>query len=634
MKKKRIIDIALVLGIICTLLSGCHYLDLDEETASLTEEQVFATYSRSKAFLDGAIDKMKYTYPLQLDNIFIYGGSWAAQTDAADTGSPNSPSTAEFKRCNLSESVLERYSYIKGTATTGGNLQMSRYLWIMIRQANKSIENFPLMTDGTEVERNEYLGIAYFLRGLAHFSMCRFFGGLPYIDHVLQADESWDLPRDSAHATYTRAAEDFYTAYEYLKAAGYMRRNTPTNLNTGTSTLELPNGCTALALRARALMYAASPLNNQNGTEDWKVAADACALALSAAIENQFTLQPFESYTDLFHTVNTTNETIWPNISNTSYTDMSTFVPYILSKGAASSSMVGFGTHPTQNFVDRFETLDGYPLQTEAQRSKAVSAGSYNDQMPYDNRDPRFELNVIHDGSPAYGKALITSSGACFNIYYDTETKTWPRTTINGLNVSLGVEWDTKSLSTEGFTNTGYYARKYFNGSNTGKTYVVDPMVRLAELYLNYAECVNEAYGPSGKVSGYANVELTAVEAINVVRSRAKMPNVRAEYTGSADIFRERIQNERCVELAYESNHYWIDIRRWKIAPELMTSTLQGMYVETCAHDATHPLGKVYTRRNLADSRQGTWKDCMYVLPFSHNEEITMVNFVNNAPWH
>ena len=141
MKKKRIIDIALVLGIICTLLSGCHYLDLDEETASLTEEQVFATYSRSKAFLDGAIDKMQYTYPLQLDNIFIYGGSWAAQTDAADTGSPNSPSTAEFKRCNLSESVLERYSYIKGTATTGGNLQMSRYLWIMIRQANKSIEH-------------------------------------------------------------------------------------------------------------------------------------------------------------------------------------------------------------------------------------------------------------------------------------------------------------------------------------------------------------------------------------------------------------------------------------------------------------------------------------------------------------
>lgn len=633
MKMKNIIYFASVLMISCGMLGGCHYLDLDEETTSLTEDQVFATYARSYSYLGGAIDRMTYTYPLRLDGIFIYGGSWAAQTDAADTGSPNSPSTAEFKRCNLSESMLERYSYIKGTATGGGNLQMSRQLWKMIRQANKAIENFHMMTDGTEEERNEYLGIAYFLRGLAHFSMCRFFGGLPYIDHVLQADESWDLPRDSANATYVRAAEDLYIAYEYLSKAGYMRRNTSANLNTGTSQLKLPSGCTALALRARALMYAASPLNNVNGVKDWEAAADACALALSEALKNNYSLQALANYTDLFHTVAVTNETIWPDIRNISNTELSTMIPYILSKGVSSSGSVGYGTHPTQNFVDRFETLDGYPLNTAQDRAKAVAAGSYNEQLPFMNRDPRFNLNIIHDGSEAYGQANITSDGACFNIYYDTETKSWPRTVINGLRVSLGIDWDSNALATEGFTNTGYYARKYFNGANTGKSYVVDPMVRLAELYLNYAECVNEAYGPDGRVSGYEKVNLSAVEAVNVIRRRAEMPDVRSEFTGTKDLFRERIQNERCVELAYESNHYWIDIRRWKTAPELMKTTLQGMYVESCPRDAQHPLGKSYTRRDLADNRQATWKDCMYVLPFSHNEEITMVNFVNNAPW-
>ena len=635
MKKKNIIYLANVFALACCIVSGCHYLDLDEETTSLTEEQVFSTYTRARAFLDGALSDMTYTYPFRINDIFIYGGSLIAHTDAADTGNPNSPSTSEFKRCNLSESMLERYSYIDGDATTGGNFQMSKTLWKTIRKANKAIENFELIADGTDVQRNEYLGEAYFIRAMAHFSMCRFFGGLPYIDHALLADESWDLPRGTAHDTYVRAADDMYTAYEYLKAANYMRRNNPTNLNPGSSILRRPSGCIALAIRARALMYAASPLNNQNGAEDWQAAADACALALSAALENGYTLVPVETYTDLFHTVQTTNETLWPDIRSLANNgkEITSFIPYILSKGGSSASMIGTGTHPTQNFVDRFETIDGRPLQTPEQRADAVAAGSYNEQMPNANRDPRLDLNIIHDGSKAFDRALITSAGECFNIYYDPQTNTWPRTTMNGLNISLGVAWDSHSTVTEGYTNTGYYARKYFDGSHGGSHPIVDPMVRLAELYLNYAECVNEAYGPSGKVSGYDNVNITALEAVNVVRARVKMPEVRSEYTGSADKLRERIQNERCVELAYESNHYWFDIRRWKTAPELMKARLQGMYVESCTPDENHPSGKVYQRRDLAENRQGTWKDCMYVLPFSRSEEITMVNFVNNAPW-
>ena len=636
MKKNRILQIIFIFALLSGTVSGCHYLDLDEETTSLTEDQVFATYSRSSAFLGRALAQLEYAYPFELERIFIYGGSWAAQTDAADTGAPTSPSTSEFKKCNLSESMLDRYSYIDGTATTGGNLQISYNMWRIIRMANKAIENYDKMIDGTDVERNEYLGEAYFIRALAHFNLCRFFGGVPYLDHVLQADESWDIPRESSHATYVKAAEDFFKAYEYLNAAGYMRRNTPTNLNTGTKQLELPSGCTALALRARALMYAASPLNNEGGTSDWEAAAEASAFALSAALENGFTIQPIESYTDMFHTVTITNETIWPHIQSLANTsnNISTIIPSILTRGTGLSSMTGYGTHPTQNFVDRFETLDGYPLQTAAQRAAAVAAGSYNEQDPYRDRDPRMDLNIIHDGLPAFAQAKISSGGGCFNIYYDSEAKSWPRTTLNGVNVSLGIDWDTQALATEGYTNTGYYARKYYDGSFSGAHAIVDPMVRLAELYLNYAECVNEAFGPSGRVSTYSNVNLTAVEAVNVIRRRAGIADVRSEYTGSAAALRERIQNERCVEFAFESNHYWFDIRRWKTAPQLMTATLQGMYIATCPPDAEHPLGKVYTRRDLSSARQGTWKDCMYVLPFSHSEEITMTNFVNNAPWH
>ena len=71
MKKKNIVYLANVFAVASCILSGCHYLDLDEETTSLTEEQVFSTYTRARSFLDGALSGMSYTYPFRINNIFI-----------------------------------------------------------------------------------------------------------------------------------------------------------------------------------------------------------------------------------------------------------------------------------------------------------------------------------------------------------------------------------------------------------------------------------------------------------------------------------------------------------------------------------------------------------------------------------
>ena len=153
----------------------------------------------------------------------------------------------------------------------------------------------------------------------------------------------------------------------------------------------------------------------------------------------------------------------------------------------------------------------------------------------------------------------------------------------------------------------------------------------MAELYLDYAEAVNEYAGPGGTAGGYP---MTAVEAVNVVRSRAAMPGVRSEFTSDKEAFRERVRNERNVELAYEGNHYYFDIRRWKIAPQTMTQTLYGMWVESCPVDAAHPVGRVYERRPLPANRNlKTWKDCMYYLAFPDAQANTMRNFVNWQKW-
>ena len=90
-------------------------------------------------------------------------------------------------------------------------------------------------------------------------------------------------------------------------------------------------------------------------------------------------------------------------------------------------------------------------------------------------------------------------------------------------------------------------------------------MIRLAELYLNFAEAANEAYGPTyvvaSDVSG--STAMSAVDAVNIVRNRADMCDVRSQYTTDADTFRPRIRNERRVEFAFEPIYFY-DIRRWK----------------------------------------------------------------------
>ncbi len=612
-------------------LAGCHYLDVDPELG-ITEEEVFSTYSSANSFLSLAYDanwgqnkvNISLAYPLYMEFLQDFYFSWAATTDAADAGRLGY-AQRNFKQGYLSQDIIKQYSF----SSEQTDKPIGTAMFGVIRIANKLIEQFPNIKIGTEKELNDLLGQAYFLRGLAHFNLCRYFGGMPYIDYVIGADDEWDIPRLSAYETYVKAADDLNLAYTYLQKAGYMRRNTPTNLVPGNNTLEImkPSGCLALAMRARCLLYAASPLNNVNGIADWEIAAEAAGVALKAALDNNYKLQDMEFYTNNYTGVQLTNEIIWGYHINISANEqnMAGLLSYCQSK--FSSLKGSSGLHPTQNFVDRFETADGYMLRTEEERQIAAAAGSYNEQNPYANRDPRMDMVIIHDGSPAFDQAAV--AGGVFNIYYDPSVRRWPVTNLNGTNFNYGIDWGSGDNNTQGASNTGYYCRRYWNGS-FGFYYCLDPMFRLGEMYLAYAEAVNEAKGPSGTAGG---MDITALEAVNVVRNRVGMPPVRDEYKADADTFRDYIRNERCVETAFESNHYYFDIRRWKLAPELMNSTLYGMYVEKCEVSATYPVGRKYIRKPIPNNRQSLWRDYMYVLPFPDNQANTMKNFVNNPKW-
>jgi hypothetical protein len=153
--------------------------------------------------------------------------------------------------------------------------------------------------------------------------------------------------------------------------------------------------------------------------------------------------------------------------------------------------------------------------------------------------------------------------------------------------------------------------------------------MRLTELYLNYAEAANEAYGPNGKAPG---ASMSAVDAINHIRSRIGQAVVQSQFTASKEIFRERIKNERNVELAYEG-HYYFDIRRWMDAPKAYAGPIMGVQIEKVAKSDVYPTGFKYTRYPLEALRQSSWKDAMYYLPFNPEDNFKMKNFVPNEVW-
>ena len=607
-------------------LCSCSFLDVDPEMG-LTEEDVFSYYANIEAYFNqvynapaaSSFPSTKKDYQECFAMMFdrnTYRSSLYVATPAADNGRRGG-TMQSLKRGIITENTMSYFCL----DNNGNRSPVSGAMFKIIRVSNQILENIDRVTDGKQQDLDDLVAQAYFFRGYAHFCLARWNGGMPYIDHALQADDDWDLERLPLYDTYALAAQDLQTAYEYFVKAGKVRRDTPETLGTATD-FHKPNGTAALALKARALLYAASPLANPEGdAEKWKAAAEACAEALKVAEQQGYALQKLSTWKENFIEVAATNENIWAYALKANDLD-ATWNIYVYGQNVTTSSS---GICPTQNYVDKFETKWGDPLNTEADRSAAIKLGHYKDQDPYANRDPRFDLTILCDGD-------TTKYDVVVNLYKD-KSGSWPATKLNSsTSEKFAIEWGSADNQSNGYCQTGYCAEKYWRGSILSDTYYhLDPAIRLAEMYLNYAEAVNEAYGPSGTAGGYS---MTALQALNKVRARAEMPDLAAKYSSGKDAFRTRLQNERNVELAFEGHHYYYDIRRWKTAPDEYSQRLYGMYITECDVTAEHPRGRIYERRELDEIKQTTgWKDYMYFIPFPNNEIIKMTNFKNNDPW-
>ncbi len=614
----------MILGVSLVFTTSClkEYLDKAPESG-LTDEIVFTKYANFKLFFDANYDGRKYYNNGWRDTwnykscCPLYIDCWDQKycinstTDAADQG--RYMEGQAWKSGNMSETIVSKLCY------DGSRRPILGACFDGIRICNIAIRKVDRVQDASEDVKNDFLGQAYFLRGFYHWTLFRFWGPMPYLDYVMGPyDKTWDLARMPKNDYLHRIVQDFDSAYYFFELSDKVRRDPVGSLDYAAYEMHRPNGMAAKAFKSRALLYAASPLNNKNGKADWEAAAAAAWDAIQVAEANGVVILPLtdasgnDRHLNYYGTA-VCRESIWTrSLGNQTWNWGS-------GSGAIATMWGGHfmahtsasGINPTQNFVDKYETRNGWPLNTAADRAAAVAAGEYNEKQIFANRDPRFYTDIIFNGSPAPG---WTNNKA--NFYMDGTTPSELLTT-----------------AFNGRSYTGYALRKYWAGNSTKQQGIsgvwADVLARLSELYLEYAEAVNEAYGPTGTAPG---ATMTAVGAINIIRTKSGMPDVLPQFTGSTDAFRPRIKNERNIELAFEGQHYYDDVRRWMELPDVMGSTLYAIIPQKTT-DASYPDGFIYTRTPLPADRQPAWEEGMYYLPFLNADALKMKNFVANPVW-
>jgi hypothetical protein len=430
--------------------------------------------------------------------------------------------------------------------------------WYGIRKANIGIANLDNLTDATSEEKNLIAGQLYFFRGWFHFMLMQYWGGLPYIDEVLPSDQPLRLPRLNYQATADKAAADFQKAAETLPVDWDQTDAGKTTL--GNNNLRI-NKIMALAYLGKNLLWAGSPLMNDESTGNKSYNTDYCkkaADALGQALQlcestGRYELAALSAYSDLFYTHNQSNripglkeaifvENLAVSATRWRWNMVNDFRPMAINAS-------GVKVYPTANYVNYYGMANGLPIPDP---EKKDAESGYDPEYPWKDRDPRFYKDIVFDGVMC-----------CLNSKGDLEEdRQYASLYTNGLyRTSNGP----KGVLT-GYMNTKLCPplMNDYDGYRENNVFVLSFM-RLADVYLMYAEATAVGYGSAeSKAGGYG---FSAEDAINKIRDRAGVGHVDDQFLSNTESFLSEVRRERAVELAFEG-HRFMDLRRWMLLLE------------------------------------------------------------------
>ena len=518
--------------------------------------------------------------------------------------------------------------------TTGTNRDNKGCLWgnswYGIYKVNLGLNNLNLLTDATQEEKNIIAGQLYFFRAFFHFQIMQYWGGIPYIDFLIPSDAVFNYPRLSYQECADKVAADFQKAVDLLPVD--WDKTTVGKQTLGKNKLRI-NKIMALAFLGKNYLYAGSPLMNKVSAGDanynkeyCKKAAEAFGQVLKLCKESGlYELADFDHYMDIFYTYDQGTKLpgmkeviFYENTSNTSWcwNQVCDYRPSCL---IAS----GIKVYPTANYVDYFGMANGKPIKDI---TKKDADSGYDPEYPFKNRDPRFYELFIYDGVKCVKNATKAQKG--------------PEQQYASLYT--GGMYRKATPSKDCFT--GYLLKKfcdpYRNDHDEGdakkKAIRVNlGMIRLADVYLMYAESVAQGYGDiNASSSAY---KLSAVDAVNIIRNRAHVDNIAAEYLTSMDGFMSELRRERAVELAFEG-HRFNDLRRWLLIDKAPYTQKTAVYFDRAADqkdEARYDEPKNNHVLNLREepliTRQFTEKH--YWFPFLRDDVQMYPEFNQNPGW-
>jgi hypothetical protein len=608
MKAIRYVYITLI-GVM--LFTACEKFLEKTPEASVTAKDVFGTYESFQGFVDynyGELRNFIGTYSTttmncggETINNFI---SWSPAY-VSWTGNYWYLAGSDDYSYNDFTSLFSngRYGYGINYNAGGGGSGIWTGGWRGIRNCNLGLQNIGLLSEATTEEIQLLKGQLYFFRAYFHHQIIDAYGGMPYIDTVLAPSDEMKYPR----LTYQQTAEEIVKDYD--RALPLLPENWDETArgsqNLGVNTGRATKGV-VLAYKAKLLLYAGSPLMNKFSGGGYTYNVEYCKRAAAAGWEmiqlankvvggkKRYELVPWANYSDNFYTTNGnypwTTETIWERMDRASG---STAYEFIKRQNSFSRMGGRYGEQVNQTFVDKFEMADG---------SRYIpSLYDTDNAKRWDFRDPRFRKAIYVDRD-----LQGTNVQSTIYLYEGTGTPATDKGTVQQITLPYLLKkfWP---KGANGFDNQGLTTLRRIN-----------PLMRLAEVYLDYAEAVTAAYGADGRAPG---ADITAVDAINLVRARATMPPVTSAATGYNN-FLELVQNERNVELCFEGQ-YWYDIRRWYIAhlPENLTCV-------------DFKFDKGWTTFSRATIKTKVFENPKhYWLPINRNQTLLYPGFYQNPGW-
>lgn len=522
-------------------------------------------------------------------------------------------------------------------------------LFLGIRDANIFLENIGSVKDLDPFERDRWIAEVKFLKAFYNFWLLRMYGPIPIIEK--------NLPISSGVDEVKVARRPVDEVIDYIvELIDEAAPDLPEVIQNEVTEQGRITKSIALAIKAKVLTMAASPLFNGNGdypgftTEDgtplinpefdpqkWERAAEAARQAIDtclAAGMQLHTYQPQVGAPDISDSTQVkmdlrtavteewNAEIIWANTNSM----VGTVIQGMATPRIAPDTNPLFQTRglyaPTLRIAELFYTEHGVPinedntwdyagrynLRTATEDDRYYLIDGYETAALHFDREPRFYAGIGFDGSIWYG-----------NSRWD-DNDTW------GVKAKLGQLGGRASLSR--YSATGYFNKKLVNARNafSGSSYQVEfypfPVMRLSDLYLLYAEALNEAEGPTPEVYEY----------INKVRTRAGIPNVQdawSTYSTQPEKYqtkgglREIIHQERLIELAFEGQRIW-DLKRWKKARDVLNSPIRGWTIDQETPSAYY---RVRTIFDLSFSQRD------YFWPISERELLRNPKLVQNPGW-